>query len=135
MGRRRGTAVHAVALALSAMVVSGCTMWPMFRSGAARTGENRLERTISAANVAGLQQAWTDTTNAPITSPVVSRGVSYVTSGGTLFAFDAFGKTGCSGTPKTCAPLWTGATGGSFESYVAVAGGVVLVATGNTVAG
>src|SRR2546428_457549 len=91
MGRRRGTAVRAVALALSAMVVSGCTMWPMFRSGAARTGENRLERTISAANVAGLQQAWTDTTNAPITSPVVSRGVSYVTSGGTLFAFDAFG--------------------------------------------
>jgi outer membrane protein assembly factor BamB len=45
------------------------------------------------------------------------------------------GKTGCSGSPKTCAPLWTGATGGSFEAYVAVAGRVVLVATGNTVAG
>jgi outer membrane protein assembly factor BamB len=135
----RETGVHAtrtiVALVLGALVASSCA-WPMFRSGAARTGENRLERTISADNVAGLRKAWTDTTNAPVTSPVVSgSGVSYVAASGTLFAFDAAGKTGCSGTPKTCVPLWTGATGGSFESYVAVANGVVLVATGNTVVG
>src|SRR5207248_2626421 len=43
-------------------------------------------------------------------------GVVYVGSfDRKLYAFDAAGTTGCSGTPKTCAPLWTGATGNSIE--------------------
>src|SRR5207237_1141420 len=44
-----------------------------------------------------------------------------------LYAFDAAGRTGCSGTPKTCAPLWTAATGGAVNSSPAVANGVVYV--------
>jgi outer membrane protein assembly factor BamB len=35
--------------------------------------------------------------------------------------------TGCSGAPKTCAPLWTAATSGNLDSSPAVANGVVFV--------
>jgi outer membrane protein assembly factor BamB len=116
-------------VALGAVLVSGSALWPMFRNGPARTGENRDEHTINRSNVSRLHQTWTDTTNDQVTSPVVSGHTSFVASSGTLFAFDTRGKTGCSGSPKTCAPLWTGATGGSSESYVAVARGQVLVTT------
>ena len=36
-------------------------------------------------------------------------------------------RTNCTGSPKTCAPLWTAATGGAVFSSPAVAGGVVYV--------
>src|SRR4051794_13641983 len=51
---------------------------------------------------------WTASTPAAITSsPAVAGGMVYVGSlDGTLYAFDAAGVQGCSGTPKTCAPLW-----------------------------
>jgi outer membrane protein assembly factor BamB len=48
--------------------------------------------------------------------------------GGNLYAFSAAGTTGCSGTPKTCKPLWTGTTGAIELSSPAVAGGVVYIA-------
>jgi outer membrane protein assembly factor BamB len=67
-------------------------------------------------------------------SPAVAGGVVYVGSGtgpfgGTLFAFDAAGVTNCSGTPKTCAPLWTGVTTGKsiLNSSPAVANDVVYI--------
>ena len=47
-----------------------------------------------------------------------------------VYAFDAAGMTNCSGTPKTCAPMWVGITGssaGSTSSSPAVANGVVYV--------
>ncbi len=40
-------------------------------------------------------------------------------------AFDAAGVTGCSGSPKSCSPLWTGNTGGG--SVPAIADGIVYV--------
>jgi len=44
-------------------------------------------------------------------SPTVVGGVVYVTAdtldGAVLFAFDAAGQQGCSGTPTVCVPLWT----------------------------
>lgn len=52
-------------------------------------------------------------------SPVVSDNTVFVSttdgtgSGGVLYAFDASGTTGCSGTPKTCTPLWTAPVGGA----------------------
>src|SRR4029453_9288867 len=59
-----------------------------------------------------------------------------------LYAFDAAGNTNCSGTPKTCAPLWTSSTGDTGASSPVVANGIVYVtrygsvhaldATGNT---
>ncbi len=54
------------------------------------------------------------------TSPSVANGVVYVNSAdGNLYAFDAAGKTNCSGTPKTCSPLWTYSTGGVGSPTVA----------------
>jgi outer membrane protein assembly factor BamB len=43
-------------------------------------------------------------------APAVAGGVVYVGAQydvGPLSAFDAAGNTNCSGTPKTCSPLWT----------------------------
>jgi len=65
-------------------------------------------------------------------TPAVANGVLYVgTIWGELDAFDAAGATGCSGTPRTCMPLWTdlGMRGGvgfysDFKAPV-VANGVV----------
>jgi outer membrane protein assembly factor BamB len=45
---------------------------------------------------------------------------------GQLAAFDAHGRTGCSGTPKRCTALWSSQIGASFSSP-AVARGVVYV--------
>ncbi len=56
---------------------------------------------------------WTAPVGGPKTligsSPVVSGGSVYTMNDGSrlLRAFDAAGMTNCSGTPRTCAPLWT----------------------------
>lgn len=66
-------------------------------------------------------------------SPAVADGVVYVGSGGAgtdprgLYAFDATGTTGCSGTPKVCAPLWIAPTVHAMESSPAVAYGIVYI--------
>jgi outer membrane protein assembly factor BamB len=64
-----------------------------------------------------------------VSSPAVANGMVYIGSyNGKLYAFDATGVTGCSGSPKTCSPLWTGATGGNIDSSSpAVANGVVYI--------
>lgn len=49
---------------------------------------------------------------------------------GTLYAFDAHGQTNCSGTPTTCAPLWSASLGSSAYDPV-VDGGRVFVGTSN----
>jgi hypothetical protein len=65
-------------------------------------------------------------------SPAVANGVVYVGSEDTkLYAFDAAGTTNCSGTPKTCNPLFTAATGGGVDSSPAVANSVVYVGSGD----
>ncbi len=46
---------------------------------------------------------------------------------GDLYATDAAGVTGCSGSPKVCAPLWTAPTGGAITSSPAVGGSTVFV--------
>jgi hypothetical protein len=67
-------------------------------------------------------------------SPAIANGVLYIANG-TLYAFPATGSTGCSGTPKVCAPLWTAAIsgGGGNSAAPAVANGIVYV--GNTYSG
>ena len=62
--------------------------------------------------------------------PTVANGVVYVGSyvwDHTLYAFDAAGVTGCSGSPKSCAPLWTATTGFAIDSSPTVANGVVYI--------
>jgi len=107
--------------------------WAKFHFDPANSGLNPYENVIGPASVSGLKTAWTtNVTSAVGNSPAVANGVVYVGSvQGKLYAFSAAGTTGCSGTPKTCTPLWTGAIGGGGQidfSSPAVAGGVVYVA-------
>ena len=82
---------------------------------------------------------WTAPAGDHITVPAVASGFVYVAANdqnnvGKVFVFDAAGITNCPGTPKTCAPLWTGtlATNDFFLSDdPAVAGGVVYVGSYN----
>lgn len=62
-------------------------------------------------------------------SPAVANGVVYVgSSSNKLHAFDAAGSANCSGSPTTCAPLWSSAaTGGIVFSSPAVANAMVHV--------
>jgi outer membrane protein assembly factor BamB len=69
-------------------------------------------------------------------APTVADGrvfVAFETFGGwwyssTLYAFDAAGATGCSGSPKTCSPLWTATPdGGGVFGTPTVADGVAYV--------
>jgi outer membrane protein assembly factor BamB len=66
-------------------------------------------------------------------APAVAGGMVYIGSEsgpnhGRLFAFDAAGVTNCSGTPKTCKPVWIGVSSGqAIETPAAVANGVVYV--------
>ena len=60
-------------------------------------------------------------------SPAIANGVVYtVTPDSSFRAFDAAGAIGCSGTPKTCSPLWSANTGkiSSTASPVVVDGTV-----------
>ncbi len=76
---------------------------------------------------------WTATTgsnNSLGMSPVVSNNVAYVGgANGVLYAFDATGTTGCSGSPKVCTPLWTADVGSQVTDSPAVADGSVFVPT------
>jgi PQQ-like domain len=90
------------------------------------------------------QPVWTASVGDHAAAPEVTGGIVYVTGvvfpDVVLFAFDAAGQQGCTGTPKVCAPLWTAiveedgndnAAGGSSP---AVANGRVFVPGGdNTV--
>ncbi len=105
--------------------------WAQYRGDAAHTGYQPIESTIGVANVAGLTESWS-TPNADA-SGVVAGTTLFAPSVGGLLALDAAGVNGCGGTPKTCAPLWTGRvpSGTSFVSTPAVANGIVYVDVGN----
>ena len=111
------------------------TDWARFHFDPANSGLNPYENVIGPANVSGLKTAWTAANPLGIgsigSSPAVAGGVVYVGSTqGNLYAFSAAGATGCSGTPKTCTPLWTAANAGGVSPMSpapAVANGVVYV--------
>src|SRR5690348_4450715 len=92
--------------------------WPEFRSDAAHSGLNASESSIAVGDVPYLTTEWTANLDNPVkSSPAVVGGVVYVGStDGKLYAFDAAGSTGCSGTPKICNPLWTASTGSYIVS-------------------
>jgi outer membrane protein assembly factor BamB len=66
-------------------------------------------------------------------SPAVANGSVFVGSGNDdLYAFDAAGNINCTGSPKTCSPLWSAVTTGvGISSSPAVAGGVVYITSGD----
>ena len=71
------------------------------------------------------------------TAPAIANGVVYLSVGpqdiafgeeGRLYAFDAAGVTHCSGSPKTCTPLWTATQPDTWwVQSPAVANGVVYL--------
>ena len=65
-----------------------------------------------------------DLTIPPLPAPLVPVPVN-----GTFWAFAAAVTTNCSGTPKTCVPLWKAATPDGVESSPAVANGIVYTAS------
>jgi hypothetical protein len=105
----------------------------MLGFGPEHTSYNPGERTITASNLANLQRVWTASGGIG-DGFAVADGAVYVSGYNnagfpTLAAFDATGRTGCSGAPKTCQPLWK-APVVSQGSSPAVVGGVVYVAQG-----
>lgn len=60
------------------------------------------------------------------TTAAVANNVVYVAANGRLHAFDATGRTGCSGTPRVCSPLWRSTAGDLGSSPTVDAGSVFL---------
>jgi outer membrane protein assembly factor BamB len=81
------------------------------------------------------QPLWTATTPSSVrSSPAVANGVVYIstivssTTPARLNAYDAAGNANCSGTPRTCQPLWSsGDLSFVGQSPISVANGVVYV--------
>jgi outer membrane protein assembly factor BamB len=85
----------------------------MFHFGPGRAGYNPTEQTIGVGNVSSLTTRFVAPTGGQLgSSPAIVNGVVYVASADDkLYAFDAAGSTNCSGSPASCAPLWSGTTG------------------------
>ncbi len=70
---------------------------------------------------------WSYNVGDVVSSPSIANGLVFIsqfqygTTG--LLAFDANGNTNCSGTPKTCTPLWTGPTSEPAVGDPAIANG------------
>jgi hypothetical protein len=125
----------------SPVVANGVLYVPGYGDGEAPNLGGALVAAFDPAGKAGCSSTpticvpmWT-TTGLPAShgnggSPAIANGVIYIANG-SLYAFAADGKTGCSGTPKVCAPLWTAAMPGGGPTYGApsVADGVVYVST------
>src|SRR5205823_3092467 len=116
---------------------------PVVSDGLAYTGSQGKVLAFDAAggdsSCSGTPRAcsplWTADFNHVLSvPPTVADGVLYEAGyDGTIAAFDATG-TGptCSGTPKTCVPLWTAQIGNGVTAPLAVAGGVVYAADTQT---
>jgi hypothetical protein len=125
----------------SPLVVNGVLYVPGTGDGAAPNLGGAYVAAFDAAGKTGCSGTptvcvpmWT-TTGVPASvgntgSPAIANGVLYIADG-SLYAFDATGSAGCSGTPKACAPLWTAAMPGGGPTYAApaVANGIVYVST------
>ena len=109
-----------------ALMLGGC-VWPQFGWGPGHTSFNPLERTIGVGEVGGLHEVWRAHAG-ETSSPAVSGGTVYIgSSDGKLYALTR-GETNCSGTPTTCAPLWTAQTGGPIQfSSPAIVDGTVFI--------
>ena len=65
-------------------------------------------------------------------SPAVAGGSVYVRGRGSLMAYDATGRNGCTTVaPKTCSPLWRADALGDAQSAPTVAAGTVFTAAGD----
>ena len=104
--------------------------------------DGSMDGQLSAFDAAGVtgcagsptvcEPLWRGTTGGlQYSSPAVAGGLVFIGSFDTrtLYAFDAAGALGCSGSPKLCSPLWSAYTGATIRSSPAVAGGSVFIGT------
>jgi outer membrane protein assembly factor BamB len=106
------------------------------------TGTQSLLSAFDAAGSSGcagspktcspLWQSSTLTSLGNPSSPAVANGVVFIGSrDGNVYAFDAAGSSHCSGSPKSCSPLWSSPTNDQVNSSPAVANGAVVVGSNN----
>jgi hypothetical protein len=126
-GRRTAGALFAV-LAVG-LLASGCD-WSQLGGSSQLNGDNAFDTTITPANVSTLTAHFSasDGTIGAVTPQAVVNGILYVSNAGGLEAYSATGSTGCSGSPVSCAPLWSYATG-PLSGNIAVSNGVVYAST------
>jgi hypothetical protein len=110
------------------LILTGCD-WSQLGFSTGHTGDSSNETTVNASNVSSLRQkffAAAGTTTVE-SQTMIANGVLYaVSNDGNLYAFSATGSQGCSGTPLTCAPLWSASILASHSAPV-VANGMVYV--------
>jgi outer membrane protein assembly factor BamB len=128
----------------TATVGSGIFSAPVVAGGVVYVHASRELYAFDAAgntNCAGTPKTcaplWTANTNTgdlSYSAPAVAAGVVYIandpngTTNATLQAFDATGRSGCAGVPKTCTPLWTAAEPGTVLASPVISNGVVYQA-------
>ncbi len=107
--------------------------WAQLHQGPARTGLQPDETRVGAATVAKLKlvRTYAGPPSGSPQEPLVANGILYVVIGSELDAFDVTGRTGCTGSEPTCAPLWS-TFAGSFHG-IAVDGGRIFVTDGRGV--
>jgi outer membrane protein assembly factor BamB len=109
-------------LAALTVVLSACD-WPMSGFDPARTSFNQFESRVNVANVGSLREAWRAPMSDVSGPPVVADGLAYVGNAGFPFAvkaFDARGRAGCAGTPRTCEPRWSGTVDAGVQTLSVV---------------
>ncbi len=132
----RGSVTACLAVFAVGLLASGCD-WAQLGFASSHTGYNQFDTTITPTNVSTLVAHFsaTDGTTGKVTPQAVVNGVLYVSNASGLEAYSASGTTGCSGSPSTCAPLRSYATGalggnlGVLNSNIAVVNGVVYAST------
>lgn len=126
---RRSIGVSLAVFAVG-LLASGCD-WTGFGFGSQHNGDNANDTTITPANVSTLSAHFnaSDGTTGAETPEAVVNGILYVSNAaGGLEAYNATGTTGCAGSPTTCAPLWSYATG-PFSGKIMVSNGAVFAST------
>jgi hypothetical protein len=116
------------------LLAGGCD-WTQFGFNSSHTGDNVFDTTITPANVSNLTSQFvaSDGTSTYITPKALVNGILYATAGSGIEAYSANGTTGCSGSPTTCAPMWSYSTNvnenGVLAGSIDVVSGVVYVYT------
>jgi hypothetical protein len=103
--------------------------WAMYGAGPGRSGWNAAERTIGVGNVGLLQLGFSVADDGAF---VVAGGLLYVatTTGATsgeVRVYDAQARSGCSGAPVVCTPLWIASVPSSIVGGPVVADGSLFV--------
>lgn len=113
------------------LLAAGCD-WVQFGAYAGLNGDNAADTAITPSNLPTLAErfAASDGSTGAVTPQAVVNGILYASNANGLEAYSATGSTGCSGSPTSCAPLWSDA-GVSIPSSggVAVINGVLYVTT------